>query len=39
MQVLVKCFTGKTFILDVQPSDTIYQVKQKIEIKESVPVN
>lgn len=36
MQVFVKSFSGRTFMLDVEPSDTIYQVKQKIEMKEQV---
>ena len=34
MQILVKTLTGKNFILDVEPSDTIEKVKKKIQDKE-----
>ena len=33
MQIFVKTLTGKTITLDVEPSDTIENVKQKIQIK------
>ena len=31
MQIFVKTLTGKTITLDVEPSDTIENVKQKIQ--------
>ena len=34
MQIFVKTLTGKTITLDVDPSDTIDNVKQKIQDKE-----
>jgi small subunit ribosomal protein S27Ae len=34
MQIFVKTLTGKTITLDVEPSDTIDNVKQKIQDKE-----
>ena len=38
MQILVKTMTGQTIALDLEPSDTSADVKEKIWFKESVPV-
>ena len=38
MQIFVKTLTGKTITLEVKPSDTIKNVKEKIKVKERIPL-
>lgn len=37
MQIFIKTLTGKTVTIEVDPSNTISQVKQKIQDKEGIP--
>ena len=36
MQIFVKTLTGKTITLEVEPSDSIENVKAKIQVEESI---
>lgn len=37
MQIFVKTLTGKTVTVEVEPTDTVEQLKQKITDKEGIP--
>lgn len=39
MQIFVKTLTGKTIALEVEPTESVEQVKQKILAKEGIPVD
>ena len=37
MQIFVKTLTGKTITLEVEPSDTLQTIKEKIQSAEGIP--
>ena len=39
MQIFVKTLTGKTITLEVEPSDTIENVKAKIQVRKCLFTN
>ena len=39
MQIFVKALTGRTMTVEVQPTDSILSLKEKIHAKEGIPTD
>ena len=39
MRLIVKTLNGKEFFIDVDPTDSVFMIKRKIEKQEGVPVD
>ena len=39
MQIFIKLFTGKTITINIDPNETIYNIKQKIFNKAGIPIH
>ena len=37
MQIFVKTLSGRSLVVDIQPTNTVYQLKAKIYEKEGIP--
>ena len=37
MQIFVKTLSGRSLVVDIQPTSTVYQLKAKIYEKETIP--
>eukprot|EP01084_Bolivina_argentea_P238027 399905_1 len=38
MQIFIKTLTGKTITVDIDPNDSVYSIKLKIQHKEGIPI-
>lgn len=39
MQIFVKTLTGRTIIVELEGSDSIHQLKQRVQEKEGIPID
>lgn len=39
MQIFLKSLTGRVILLEVEPTDTIYKIKEMIEEQEGIPID